>query len=124
MRPIRIIPLRWIARAAVALFLVALLYPFSAIFAHVGSWQWDPETRGPALSSVEISLLLTAAAMVVIVVIGTPIASYIARCGTRERLLWQALLLIPILLPPLALGILLTLALGPYSGVGRFLEHY
>jgi len=124
MRPVRIISLGWIARAGVTLFVIALLYPLSALFAHVGHWQWDPEIRGPALSSVRVSLLLTAAAMVVIVALGTPIAAYIARCATRERLVWQALLLIPILLPPLALGILLTLAFGPYSGIGRFLEHY
>src|SRR5690242_16549830 len=115
MRRLKLISLRWIGRASATLFVVALLYPLSALFAHVGQWQWDPEVRGPGLSSVQVSLLLTAAAMVVIVAIGTPMAAYIARCGTRERLVWQALLLIPILLPPLALGILLTLAFGPYS---------
>src|SRR5260370_9220680 len=62
--------------------------------------------------------------MVIIVAIGTPVAAYIARCGTRERLLWQAVLLVPILLPPLALGILLTLAFGSYGTVGICLEHF
>ncbi len=54
---------------------------------------------------------------------GTPVAAYIARCSTRERLWWQAILLVPILLPPLALGILLTLAFGPYGSLGATLEH-
>jgi len=115
---------RWLARGGAALFALALLYPFTALFARIGPWQWGEDVRGPALSSVRVSLLLTGCAMVMIVAMGTPVAAYIARCRTRERLLWQAVLLVPILLPPLALGILLTLAFGPYGAVGRFLEHF
>src|SRR6266481_5086270 len=115
---------RWLARAGATIFALALLYPFTALFARIGPWQWGENVRGPALSSVRVSLLLTACAMVIIVAIGTPVAAYIARCGTRERLLWQAVLLVPILLPPLALGILLTLAFGPYAAVGSWLEHF
>lgn len=115
---------RWTGRAGAALFAVALLYPFSALFARIGPWQWGPEVRGPALASIRVSLLLTGLAMVIIVVLGTPVAAYIAQCRARERLIWQALLLVPILLPPLALGILLTLAFGPYGSVGAWLEHY
>jgi molybdate/tungstate transport system permease protein len=115
---------RWLARGGAALFALALLYPFTALFARIGPWQWGEDVRGPALSSVRVSLLLTGCAMVIIVAMGTPVAAYIARCRTRERLLWQAVLLVPILLPPLALGILLTLAFGPYGAVGKFLEHF
>jgi molybdate/tungstate transport system permease protein len=114
---------RWLARAGAMIFALVLLYPFTALFAPVGPWQWSEDIRGPALASVRISLLLTACAMVIIVGLGTPVAAYIARCSTRERLLWQAALLVPILLPPLALGILLTLAFGSYGTVGRWLEH-
>lgn len=115
---------RWMARAGAGLFAVALLYPFTALFARIGPWQWGPEVRDPALASVRVSLLLTGLAMIIIVALGTPVAAYIARCSSRERLVWQALLLIPILLPPLALGILLTLAFGPYGSVGAWLERY
>lgn len=115
---------QWSARVAAALFAIALLYPLTALFARVGGWQWDSQVRGPALSSIRVSLLLTGLAMVIIVAAGTPVAAYIARCRTRERLFWQAVLLVPILLPPLALGILLTLAFGPYGPVGPLLERY
>jgi len=114
----------WMARAGAAAFAIALLYPFSAFFARVGAWQWGQDVRGPALASVRVSLLLTGLAMLMIIAIGTPIAAYIARCRSRERLVWQALLLIPILLPPLALGILMTLAFGVYGAVGGWLERY
>jgi len=115
---------RWLARAGATLFALALLYPFTALFARIGAWQWGEDVRGPALSSVRVSLSLTTAAMLIIVALGTPVAAYVARCRTRERLLWQAVLLIPILVPPLALGILLTLAFGPYGTVGSWLEHF
>lgn len=114
----------WVARVGTALFAMTLLYPFTALFAPIGPWQWGESVRGPALSSVRVSLLLTGCAMVIIVAIGTPVAAYIAYCRTRERLLWQAVLLVPILLPPLALGILLTLAYGPYATVGAWLKNF
>lgn len=115
---------RWIARVGAALFALTLLYPFTALLARIGRWQWGEDVRGPALSSVRVSLLLTGCAMAIIVAIGTPVAAYVARCSTRERLWWQAVLLVPILLPPLALGILLTLAFGPYGAVGRAIERF
>jgi len=115
---------RWLARAGAAIFALALLYPFTALFARIGPWHWGEDVRGPALSSVRVSLLLTGCAMVIIVAMGTPVAAYIARCRTRERLLWQAVLLLPILLPPLALGILLALVFGPYGTVGEYLQHF
>lgn len=114
----------WIARIGAAAFALGLLYPLTAFFARIGPWQWDSDVRGPALASVRVSLLLTSVAMVIIVAIGTPVAAYVARCTARERLVWQALLLIPILLPPLALGILFTLAFGPFGTAGRWLGHY
>ena len=116
-------PRHWIARSGAALFALALLYPFTALLARIGQWQWGAEVRGPALASVRVSLVLTGVAMLIIVAIGTPVAAYIARCSTRERLWWQAILLVPILLPPLALGILLTLAFGPYGFISAMLEH-
>jgi molybdate/tungstate transport system permease protein len=117
------IPRHWIARSGAALFALALLYPFTALLARIGPWQWGADVRGSALASVRVSLLLTGVAMLIIVAVGTPVAAYIARCSTRERLWWQAILLVPILLPPLALGILLTLAFGPYGSLGAALDH-
>ena len=116
------IPRHWIARTGAALFALALLYPFTALLARIGPWQWGADVRGPALASVRVSLVLTGLAMLIIVAVGTPVAAYVARCSTRERLWWQAVLLVPILLPPLALGILLTLAFGPYGSLGSALE--
>jgi molybdate/tungstate transport system permease protein len=101
-----------IARLAAALFALALLYPLAGLFVPVGAWRWDGSA---ALGAVEASLGLTAVAMAVVVLAGTPLAVYVARASPRERFLWQGLLLVSVLLPPLALGILISLAFGPHA---------
>lgn len=115
---------RWIVYLAMACFGIALLYPLSGLLADVGHWQWAGEVRGPALASVKTSLVLTALAMIIVVLIGTPVALHIRAASSKERLLWQAVLLVSILLPPLALGILLSLAFRQDSSLGRLLQQY
>ena len=60
--------------------------------------------------------------MAIVVAIGTPVALYVSRTASTERIAWQAILLTSILLPPLALGILLSLAFGPHEPVGLLLH--
>ena len=110
------------ARGAMALFALALLYPLGALLAPVGPWRWDRDVAGPNLASIRVSLSLTALAMGIVLLVGTPAAVYIARARTRERLWWQAVLLLSILLPPLAIGILLSIAFGPAAPAGRWME--
>lgn len=108
-------PRRWLVRAAVAGFVAVLIYPLTGLLAPIGPWQWS------TLDPVRVSLGLTGIAMLVVLLAGTPVALHIAASSTRERLLWQALLLISILLPPLALGILLSIAFGPNTPIGHWL---
>jgi molybdate/tungstate transport system permease protein len=110
--------LRAVQRAGAILFGIVLLYPLAGLLIPIGRWRWDATT---AAGAVWVSLGFTAIAMVVVVVIGTPMAFYIARIAKRERMWWQAILLISVLLPPLALGILLSLAFGPHA-LGAFLD--
>jgi len=98
-----------------------LLSPLAGMFVPVGPWRWaDGSTT---VDAVRVSLVFTGIAMVIVVAIGTPMAIYIARAARGERLWWQAILLVSVLLPPLALGILLSLAFGPYE-LGGFLERF
>ena len=102
-------------------FAVALLYPFAGLVVPIGAWRWSD--GGSMLDPVRVSLGLTALAMVVVVAAGTPMALAIARAPAAERLVWQAILLLSVLLPPLALGILISLAFGPHA-LGAFLERF
>jgi molybdate/tungstate transport system permease protein len=112
---------RWIGRAGIGAFTLALLYPLAALFAPVGRWDWSPQVAGPSIDSVRTSIGLSAFAMLIVVAIGTPVGLYLARCARRERVWWQAALLASILLPPLALGILLSIAFGPAAPLGAAL---
>lgn len=108
-----------IKRVAAAVFAVALLYPLAGLFVPVGPWRWGDGST--AVDAIRVSLVFTAIAMVIVVIVGTPMALHIARARARERLWWQAILLISVLVPPLALGILLSLAFGPHA-LGAILE--
>jgi molybdate/tungstate transport system permease protein len=114
---------RWIPRGGMGAFTLALLYPLSGLFSRVGPWRWDADVANPTLASIRVSLVWTAAAMLVVVVAGTPVAMYVARTAPKERLWWQSVLILSILLPPLALGILLSMAFGPSGWIGSWLDN-
>ncbi len=111
----------WLGRAALLVFTLVLLYPLAGLFAPVGVWQWDGSVPGSTAAAVRVSLSLTALAILIDIVVGTPVALYLARHAGRERMLWEAAILISILMPPLALGILLSLAFGPQNFFGAWL---
>ena len=100
---------------------LALLYPLVGVVAPVGHWQWDGSIPGSTASAIKTSLLLTALAVLLDVVIGTPVALHLARNTGRERIIWEAVILISALMPALALGILLSLAFGPTTVFGDWL---
>jgi molybdate/tungstate transport system permease protein len=102
-------------------FALALLYPLAGLAAHVGPWQWDGIIPGSTATAAWNSLFLTAIALLIDVVLGTPVAYYLARSASRDRIVWEAVVLISVLMPPLALGILLSLAFGPQTALGAWL---
>jgi molybdate/tungstate transport system permease protein len=102
-------------------FALALLYPMAGLSARVGVWQWDGITPGSTSSAAWNSLSLTAIALVIDVALGTPVAYYLARAGSRDCIVWEAVILTSVLMPPLALGILLSLAFGPQTALGAWL---
>ncbi len=102
-------------------FTLVLLYPLSGLLAPVGHWQWNGSIPGSTTSAVRISLVLTGVALMLDVVLGTPVAWYLARHAGRDRIVWEAAVLISVLMPPLALGILLSLAFGPQTLFGAWL---
>jgi molybdate/tungstate transport system permease protein len=102
-------------------FTLVLLYPLLGLSAPVGAWQWDGSIPGSTASAVRTSLVLTALALLIDVLLGTPVAWYLARTAGHDRIVWEAAVLISVLMPPLALGILLSLAFGPQTALGGWL---
>lgn len=61
-------------------------------------------------------------ALCITVAIGLPVAWWLSQARGRRRLLGELLVMIPLLTPPLAMGILLVSALGPYGLVGTWIS--
>lgn len=96
--------------------LLLLAAPFAML---VAVTDWHTFTLSPSdWASVATSLGYTSLAMVVVVALGTPLAWWLARHEFRGKTAAEALVLIALLTPPLALGILLTSLTGPYSVIG------
>jgi len=81
--------------------------------------DWNPQNLEPDdLRAIATSLLGGAVAVALIAAFGTPVAYYLARTPGRLSALAEALVLIPMLMPTLALGILLVSIYGPAGTLG------
>ncbi len=69
-----------------------------------------------------LSLRLAAVTVVLLLLVGTPLAWWLARTSWRGRFLVEAVVALPLVLPPTVLGFYLLVALGPRGPVGGLLE--
>ena len=106
---------RTLALTITALF---LLYPLWGLASPVGRWQWGAADASPALAT---SFALTGVALLIVVAIGTPLAFSLRGATRAVRITFEAVVLLSVLMPPLALGLLLALAFGPGTALGSLL---
>ncbi len=69
-----------------------------------------------------LSLKLSAATAAILVALGLPLAAWLAFSTARWKPLIEAVVALPIVLPPTVLGFYVLLLLGPHGPVGRALE--
>jgi molybdate transport system permease protein len=74
------------------------------------------DTLGP----VRLSLELAAVTVLVLLAIGTPLAWWLAWTRSRSRAFVEALVALPLVLPPTVLGFYLLVLLGPAGAIGQF----
>ena len=67
---------------------------------------------------IGLTLSLATITTLVLLLVGTPIAWWLARSGSRYRELVGAVVAMPLVLPPTVLGFYLLIALGPYGPGG------
>jgi molybdate/tungstate transport system permease protein len=72
-------------------------------------------------SAIAVSMGLGGLALGIIILIGMPVAWWLSQASGRKRLIGELLVMVPLLTPPLAMGILLVSAFGPYGVFGRWL---
>src|ERR1700704_234679 len=73
-------------------------------------------------SAITLSLRLATATTLILLVVGLPLAGWLALADRRGRWAVDALVALPVLLPPTVLGFYVLLALGPRSPIGRAYE--
>lgn len=105
--------------AALAVALVFLALPLVAIFVEGGPGELLASLGEPgALDALWLSLQATTAALVVILVVGTPAAWLLATRSFRGRAIAITLVELPLVVPPAVAGIGLLAALGPEGILG------
>ena len=75
------------------------------------------------LAALGLTLRLATVTTVLLLILGTPLAYWIASRGTLSRRIAQAAVALPLVLPPTVLGFYLLVWLGPARAPGRTLIH-
>jgi molybdate transport system permease protein len=73
-------------------------------------------------SAIGLSLRLATATTLILLVVGLPLAGWLALSNRRGRWAVDALVALPLVLPPTVLGFYVLVALGPRSPIGRAYE--
>jgi molybdate transport system permease protein len=74
------------------------------------------------LSAIALTLELAATTTVLLMLLGTPLAWWLAHTPSRWRGAVGALVALPLVLPPTVIGFYLLLAMGPHGAVGQFVQ--
>jgi molybdate transport system permease protein len=70
-------------------------------------------------AALALSAKLAGLTTAVLVVLGLPVAHWLARSGWRYKFLVEAVVALPLVLPPTVLGFYLLVGLGPHSLAGQ-----
>jgi len=72
----------------------------------------------PGLGALWLSVKLAAITTLILLVVGTAIAWWLANTRSRAKPVIQSLVALPIVLPPTVMGFYLLILLGPYGAIG------
>jgi len=78
--------------------------------------------NGDVLATIALTARLATTVTLILLVLGTPLAWWLAYTRARARVLVGALVALPLILPPTVIGFYLLLLLGPHGLVGRLTE--
>jgi molybdate transport system permease protein len=74
------------------------------------------------MTALAITLKLAFISTLILLILGTPLAWWLARSNWRFKFLFEALVALPLVLPPTVLGFYLLLTLGPNGPIGGLLN--
>ena len=73
-------------------------------------------------AAIRLTAALAATATALLLIVGTPLAWWLARTRSPLKPLWTAAVAMPLVLPPTVLGFYLLLLMGPQGPVGQFTQ--
>ncbi len=122
------IGLRGAPRSVVAVAAAAVLLLALPVLALVQRAPWSELTslltRGEVVDALGVSLVVSLLAAAIVLVLGTPLAWMLARVDLPLRRLVRALVLLPMVLPPVVGGTALLFALGRRGLFGQWLDRW
>ena len=74
------------------------------------------------ISAIIVTIKLASLSTAILILIGTPLAWWLSQTRFKFKVIIEALIALPLILPPTVLGFYLLLTLGPNGPIGRFLE--
>ena len=74
------------------------------------------------LTALAITLKLAGVTTLILLLLGTPLAWWLARSRWRFKFLLEAIVALPLVLPPTVLGFYLLVTLGPRGPIGGLME--
>jgi len=74
------------------------------------------------LTALWITLKLAVITTLILLLFGTPLAWWLSRTRWRYKFLLEAMVALPLVLPPTVLGFYLLIALGPHGPIGGLME--
>jgi molybdate/tungstate transport system permease protein len=109
--------------AGAAVIWLLMLGPVITLFARMSPGDIASTLTGPGdLQSLVTSVESAAVTLVVLLVLGTPLAWLLARGKLPYGRVWEAGILCALLLPPLVIGLLLIFMVGPETWIGTLLD--
>lgn len=117
------VPQPWLILALAVLAAGAVLLPLAAILANV---PWGEAvsllTEPASLTALRLSLLTAGISALICLVLGLPLALVLTRTSFRGRALLRAVILVPLVLPPVVSGLALLMTVGRRGILGPLLE--
>ena len=121
--PWRLTPMRLVVAVASALAAAFVALPLIVLITHTSPSALAGSLRDPVvLDALRVSLVTTAISLVIVVLVGTPLAAALARGRFRGRTMLDALVGLPLVLPPVVAGLALLLAFSPTGPLGNALH--
>ena len=74
------------------------------------------------ISAIIVTIKLASLSTAILILIGTPLAWWLSQTRFKFKVIIEAFIALPLILPPTVLGFYLLLTLGPNGPIGKFLE--